>query len=238
MTFTFRFRASAVLLLAAVAGAGRLHAARISLDSPFGPGTLTRDTETNLEWLDIWVTAGLTTNQIVTLKDSALSGFRYATYPEVSNFVSPYLKPFPSTGNQGCEPVDPTIRMTYSPMQLADILELFNLVYVPASDPLTDVHDLLRPSPWPAALFAPQNTDLGNQEDGTILAMQFFFSAEPFAHAEFDIQGVNFPVRGAPYEGDAYFLVRPIGEPSSTWLVCAALILLLIGRAGRFRRPA
>lgn len=80
------------LLWAAGSGA---NAALISVDSGFGPDSITRDTETGLDWLDV----SLTRNNLVgssTFIDvpaelgpgGLFDGFRHATVDEVDNFFA------------------------------------------------------------------------------------------------------------------------------------------------------
>ena len=86
-----RVRAFPVILIAAAIGTGMAHAAHISIDSVFGPDTITRDTNTGLDWLDLSVTTGLNSSQLVELlAGSSSSGWRYATASELSEFWRPY----------------------------------------------------------------------------------------------------------------------------------------------------
>jgi len=63
-------------------------AALISADSPFGPGTITLDTVTQLRWLDLTVTTNRSYNNIVSqlAPGGIFEGFRYANNSEVSQF--------------------------------------------------------------------------------------------------------------------------------------------------------
>jgi hypothetical protein len=215
------------MLIAAAMSAGTSHAARISLDSDFGVGTITRDTTTKLDWLDLWVTRFATTDDLIALKDGPLSGFRYATGLEVWNLVSPYLIPFP---DGRC-----TVPTPYCPMQIAGVMELANLVYLPASQAVTNPTELLDRAPLASGLFGPSGSlDLANQAEGDIgsfalyIGWQTDLSGGRVYSAEFDVQSVNFPVRG--YWDHGYFLVRPIPEPPAVWLVGSGFALVAISR--------
>lgn len=55
----------------------------ISLDSSFGTGTITWDTDTGLEWLDLTVTTNLDYATASGLLGTTYAGFRYASISEV-----------------------------------------------------------------------------------------------------------------------------------------------------------
>lgn len=52
-------------------------------NSSFGLNTLTYDSQTNLEWLDINLTQGLSYNQVLSQLTTTFNGYRVATYTEV-----------------------------------------------------------------------------------------------------------------------------------------------------------
>jgi hypothetical protein len=85
-----RIRVFPALLIAAAIGTGMGHAAHISMDSVFGPGTITRDTNTGLDWLDLNLTVGPSSPLDFPLTGN-LSGWRFATYSEWSDFTAPYF---------------------------------------------------------------------------------------------------------------------------------------------------
>jgi hypothetical protein len=60
-------------------------ASLVSLSSPFGPDTITLDTATNLEWLDVPLTLGLSINQVTAQlgPGDTYAGFRYASSSEI-----------------------------------------------------------------------------------------------------------------------------------------------------------
>jgi hypothetical protein len=61
----------------------------VSLDSEFGPDTITRDTSTGLDWLDVTETRGLSYNYVkANMGDgSAYEGYRYATLAELDQLI-------------------------------------------------------------------------------------------------------------------------------------------------------
>jgi len=84
-----RLLAAVVFLVGAgwpLAGA----AALISLDSIFGPDSVTRDSATDFEWLDLTETAGLSFLEVGALLagDARFSGFRYATISELDTLMA------------------------------------------------------------------------------------------------------------------------------------------------------
>ncbi len=62
----------------------------ISLDSVWGSDTLTRDTDSGLEWLDVTLTRGLSYNQVIAKLGSGgeFEGFRYALTAELDQLIS------------------------------------------------------------------------------------------------------------------------------------------------------
>lgn len=65
-------------------------AAIVSLDSSFGADTITRDTETGLDWLDVTVTAGLSFNAVSAEFGAGgdYEGYRYATTAELDQLIT------------------------------------------------------------------------------------------------------------------------------------------------------
>src|SRR5262249_53397504 len=60
------------------------HAALISLDDThFGPASVTRDTQTGLDWLDMTATTGRSFEEVQTALATDYIGFRFATRPEI-----------------------------------------------------------------------------------------------------------------------------------------------------------
>ena len=84
-------------LIALIAGATLAQPAHISLDSEFGPDTITFDTATGLEWLDLTVTYMRSTDWVEAemAPGGWLHGWRYATRTEFIDFIDPYLVPTP-----------------------------------------------------------------------------------------------------------------------------------------------
>ena len=68
-----------------LAAAGTVHADLVSEDSEFGAGTITRDTDTGLGWLDWSLTAGRSFDDVAAQlgEGGEFEGFRYATAAEV-----------------------------------------------------------------------------------------------------------------------------------------------------------
>ena len=61
-----------------------------SIDSPFGPNTITRDTVTGLDWLDLTVTRGLSYEQVTAQMGpgGTYEGWRYATVAELDQLIA------------------------------------------------------------------------------------------------------------------------------------------------------
>ena len=64
---------------------GTAPAALLTVDSDFGPATVTYDSATGLRWLDLTVTAGLSWDEVLTERATGrmFSGWRYATQFEL-----------------------------------------------------------------------------------------------------------------------------------------------------------
>lgn len=73
-----------------------------SVDSSFGNGTITRDTETGLDWLDWTVTTKISFNSMVPklLAGGTFAGWRYATEAEVATLY------FSSAGINEIDPIE------------------------------------------------------------------------------------------------------------------------------------
>jgi hypothetical protein len=68
---------------------GLVHAAIVSIDDAvFGPGAITRDTETNLDWLDLTLSTNYTWSQIASLTQtgSLFEGFVFADGSKIRQF--------------------------------------------------------------------------------------------------------------------------------------------------------
>ena len=83
-----RFRWACLALTAAVAAGRPSDAALISENSAFGANTITRDTATDLRWLDLTESAGFSRTQILQELEPGgiFAGYRLATAAEVSAF--------------------------------------------------------------------------------------------------------------------------------------------------------
>lgn len=66
--------------------AGAASADLIAVDSEYGPGTITRDTQTGLDWLDVTVTQNRSVTDITAelVPGGEFEGFRYATTDEIA----------------------------------------------------------------------------------------------------------------------------------------------------------
>lgn len=66
------------------------NAAIVSIDSSFGADTITRDTATGLDWLDVTETLNLSYNEVTAQLGSggAFEGYRYATEAELGTLIS------------------------------------------------------------------------------------------------------------------------------------------------------
>lgn len=67
---------------------GEAQASLISLDSSFGANTITYDTVSGLEWLDLAISYNQSYDDVTGLMGSTYSGFRYASAGEVGNFFA------------------------------------------------------------------------------------------------------------------------------------------------------
>lgn len=94
-----RLRAAivAAVVMAGWAGsAGWAHAALMSVDSAFGAGSATRDTESGLEWLDMTESLGLSFDQVNA--DARFGGWRFATLEEIYGLSDHAGLLFPESG--------------------------------------------------------------------------------------------------------------------------------------------
>lgn len=65
------------------------NAAILSVDSTYGVDSITRDTDTGLDWLDVTVTSGLSFNEVSAQLGvgGAYEGYRYATLAELDQLI-------------------------------------------------------------------------------------------------------------------------------------------------------
>ena len=70
----------------ALTGAPLANAELVSLDSDFGPGTITHDTETGIDWLDLTLTTSRSVTDITAQLGAGgeFEGFRYATTADIA----------------------------------------------------------------------------------------------------------------------------------------------------------
>jgi hypothetical protein len=189
---------------------GAAQAALVSLNSSFGVGTLTRDTATNLEWLDLTVSQNLSTATVGAelAPGGSFQGFRYATNAELCALVTPYF------GKATCGEV-----FGFNPLDFGKaeaFVDLFGATF-PSGDSL---RGLLAPDPLNGQIFGAS-----------------FFTRPLFSEADADLQAVTFPRAAFPNEGS--WLVREanvtVPEPSSLLLGLAALSLVGLQRRRRGR---
>lgn len=78
-----------VIALAGFAFSISTNASIVSLNSSFGSDTITRDTNSGLEWLDVTVTRGLSYGQVTAgmTAGGAYEGWRYATVAELDQLI-------------------------------------------------------------------------------------------------------------------------------------------------------
>ena len=86
-----------LLIVLVLSFASISNAAIISIDdSVFGADSLTRDTETNLDWLDLTNTNGLSYGYVLSQLNAGglYDGYRYATLTEVQSLLLKLAFPF------------------------------------------------------------------------------------------------------------------------------------------------
>jgi hypothetical protein len=208
-----RVRAFPAILIAAAIGTGMAHAGRhMSIDSEFGPNTITRDTNTGLEWLDLSVTAGLNSIELLPLLNGSLSDWRYATISEFSDFASSYLPGYSQQARR---------------QAWVDLMG-WNNGYV---DPIAYVFE---PELKSVHLRGNDLFDCGTVLYCTITNLYINISGSDSGSDEF-----GFPITWEDsYSG--HYLVRtfaePTPEPSTLWLLCGGLAVLLAVRSMKLTR--
>ena len=80
-----RYLLTLATLLVGLVLASTTYAALLSKDSTFGPNTITRDTDTGLDWLDLTLSTNRSYDDVITQFGIGgdYSGFRHATVAEV-----------------------------------------------------------------------------------------------------------------------------------------------------------
>ena len=212
-----RVRVFPTLLIAAAIGTGMAHAAHISIDSVFCLDTITRDTTTGLDWLDLTVTKGLNSSQLVDLlAESSSSGWRYATPSELSQFWSVY-SPLTDVDNaQALVDIIGGDLNPAGPLAAYGIFDVHDFCFTIGCVPL-DPYDIL------GEICGVE----GHNCFATIFSLSIFHNPDS---VEIEGQEANFPTR----HGTAHVLVRTgtaIPEPSTLWLLCGGLAMLLAVKA-------
>ncbi len=201
-----------VLTAAAVLSffSAQAHAGLVSLDSRFGPDTITLDTVTGLEWLDLPVVEGISSWEMdLALRPGGrFEGFRLATPDDVCDLVTPLFR------KTSCNQVLRTGRLDYEPAKALVGLMGWSLPggYGWLRGFIDPPRELNYHDAWGMSLGLWPGDDI----------------------AEMDYQMVPYPHDG--HIGDGIFLIRRAGsapEPGAIFLVGIGLIGLIVGR----RRP-
>ncbi len=196
-------------LITLIVGAGLAQASHISLDSAFGPGTITLDTATGLQWLDLTVTNGRSTDWVLeqTAPGGLLYGWWYATIGQLDAFAAPYLVILAS--GSSCSVITTCSAV---PLEIEGVQAFVDLVGRVGGG--TGTRGLLHPF-----------------GDMVLVAAFFIYDDD----AMVDVQGVNYPYDCG--DGDCgMFLVRT-PEPSSAVFVFTGLVMYVLTRRLRHATP-
>lgn len=184
-------------------------------DSSFGLKTLTFDSQTNLEWLDLNLTQGLSYTQVVSQLSTTFNGYRIATYDELNTFVLDSAV-YKGLGNY----LAPT-----SPPKLATALANLSILWSTNQDLYTTVLRVNEPGFDFGATFN-QSSSAGNHNtidihvdrtNGSLTgSMALGAQNDSFFTARFGVA----LVRTAPA------ITSPVPEPTSVSLLIAGLGIL------------
>jgi hypothetical protein len=188
------------------AAAGSARAALLSVDDPFfGPGSITRDTATGLEWLDVPLSVNRTFAEVLDEfgPGGDFRGLRHATGEEITQLFEdadiPVIGNLTIGGQQQNYPV------------AIDLIDLVGATGSQATFPETrGFYDAASP--------------------GSIAVLDFLFVSHAPAYLVTVDGGFNNPELHWPHIG--HWLVREVPEPSS-WTLLAVGLLALWWRAAR-----
>ncbi len=215
------------LLLSLSANAGI-----VSLGSSFGADTVTRDTDTGLDWLDVTVTRGLSYDEVTAQlgQGGAYEGFRYATTIELDALIA----------NFGYTPLNSTCRygLLYCDHGFGGDNEIVETMILTLGDTkdayLVEQGSLYRASPSGAGYTYGLIDDMGVFDGTTRVASIFdnelYWNGQPqFDNAD-TVQSLAWAYNGLEAAGAAgSFLVQAslVPVPATVWLFGSALIGLV-----------
>lgn len=132
-----------LLCLALAVGASAAQATLIPVQSTFGPGSLIRDTETGLEWLNLRQTVNLSYSDVQAALQSGgrFAGFRYATVSELSSAFNHYFAQLPQLPQPSASSIETYLRQRY--IQYAGLANLFGPTEVSNIETGTPIFRLL-----------------------------------------------------------------------------------------------
>ena len=185
---------------------GLVGAAIVSIDDPvFGPGALTRDTETNLDWLDLTLSTGYTWSEISSLTQAGglFEGFVFADGSKIEQFwedagidTTQFGQGLSASLYQPVSDLAALLGITY---QLPDDPQIYSMGFSTTFDPVS-----------------------GNPAIYGLRAIESTGTASIFLRYNRDTNTAENYIGG--------YLYRPVPIPHAIWLLATGLIAILAFR--------
>jgi len=210
------------------------NAALLSIDSSFGADSVTRDTATGLDWLDVTQTRGLSYDQVNAqmVSGGLYEGWRYATVAELDQLIVNFGY---SAVNQNCSYTAihcDLINVTQAEL-VETMIRMLGDTYDATVDQLNETADVSASGAgYTFGLLGSQNRASGYYDAGLIYDRETILRSNgaPYEDDEDTVQSLTtafIPSYSTITLGSFLVAPSPVPIPASVWLFASALLSLV-----------